>query len=265
MAINGGTEYRITAIASNTSLTVTPAPGTLSTRQAIFGPGDMLAVIGSNFCTVAGNNLIGSATFGMGLSLGGNSGQCGNNIIRDNVISYSGKNGINISWDSGSGILTGNLIANNRIINAGNGGETAIGVTDRIAIYLASQSTGNLIQTFVNGNFVESATGTDATQYWLGTDSNITAGNVIVGVNQAFSMGASGEYGSASGYTYTYVRATSSTFANLPAGTTAQSSLRFVQGAAPTSPVDGDMWREDNSNTGLKIRINGVTKTITVS
>ncbi len=63
----------------------------------------------------------------------------------------------------------------------------------------------------------------------------------------------------------TYVRATSSTFANLPAGTTAKSSLRFVQGAAPTSPVDGDMWREDNTNTGLKIRINGVTKTITVS
>lgn len=55
------------------------------------------------------------------------------------------------------------------------------------------------------------------------------------------------------------------TFLNLAAGTTAASPLRFVQGAAPTSPVDGDMWREDNTNTGLKIRINGVTKTITVS
>ena len=32
-----------------------------------------------------------------------------------------------------------------------------------------------------------------------------------------------------------------------------------------SSPQDGDLWREDNTNTGLKIRINGVTKTITVS
>ena len=55
-----------------------------------------------------------------------------------------------------------------------------------------------------------------------------------------------------------------STFLNLAAGTTAAAPLRFVEGVAPTSPVDGDMWREDNTNTGLKIRINGVTKTITV-
>ena len=33
---------------------------------------------------------------------------------------------------------------------------------------------------------------------------------------------------------------------------------------APVSPSDGDIWREDNTNTGLKIRINGVTKTIAV-
>jgi hypothetical protein len=31
------------------------------------------------------------------------------------------------------------------------------------------------------------------------------------------------------------------------------------------SPTDGDIWRDDNTNTGLKIRIDGVTKTITVS
>lgn len=30
-------------------------------------------------------------------------------------------------------------------------------------------------------------------------------------------------------------------------------------------PADGDIWREDNTNTGLKIRINGTTKTIVVS
>lgn len=55
------------------------------------------------------------------------------------------------------------------------------------------------------------------------------------------------------------------TFLNLAAGTTGVSPLRFIQGVAPTSPVDGDMWRQDNTNTGWKIRINGVTKTVTVS
>lgn len=58
---------------------------------------------------------------------------------------------------------------------------------------------------------------------------------------------------------------TTTSFFTLAAGTTAKSALRFIQGAAPTSPVDGDVWREDNTNTGLKVRINGVTKTFTVA
>lgn len=46
--------------------------------------------------------------------------------------------------------------------------------------------------------------------------------------------------------------------------TTTASSFKLPQGSAPTSPADGDVWREDNTNTGLKIRVNGVTKTITL-
>lgn len=34
--------------------------------------------------------------------------------------------------------------------------------------------------------------------------------------------------------------------------------------AAPSSPADGDVWREDNTNTGLKIRVNGLTKTFSL-
>lgn len=49
------------------------------------------------------------------------------------------------------------------------------------------------------------------------------------------------------------------------ATTTARASMNLPTGAAPTAPVDGDIWREDNTNTGLKIRVNGVTKTITLS
>lgn len=51
----------------------------------------------------------------------------------------------------------------------------------------------------------------------------------------------------------------------MTAPTTAYASFNLPTGSAPTSPVDGDVWRQDNTNTGLKIRVNGVTKTITLS
>lgn len=43
---------------------------------------------------------------------------------------------------------------------------------------------------------------------------------------------------------------------NTPAGTTGASSLRIPHGAAPTAPVDGDMW---TTTAGLFARINGAT------
>lgn len=46
------------------------------------------------------------------------------------------------------------------------------------------------------------------------------------------------------------------TVLNLPAGTTAISSLRVPHGAAPTTPVNGDIW---TTTAGLFVRINGVT------
>jgi hypothetical protein len=49
------------------------------------------------------------------------------------------------------------------------------------------------------------------------------------------------------------------------AGTTARAQIKLNVGVAPTTPVDGDIWLESNTNTGLKIRINGVTKTITLA
>ena len=52
--------------------------------------------------------------------------------------------------------------------------------------------------------------------------------------------------------------AITTTFFNLPASTTAASSLRVAHGAAPTSPVNGDIWT--TSAGGLFGRINGVTQ-----
>jgi hypothetical protein len=56
--------------------------------------------------------------------------------------------------------------------------------------------------------------------------------------------------------------ASSTTALNLPAGVTGVSSLRIAHGAAPSAPVDGDMW---STTAGLFIRINGVTKTVTLT
>jgi len=44
-----------------------------------------------------------------------------------------------------------------------------------------------------------------------------------------------------------------------PASTTSQASLTIPHGAAPSSPVNGDVW---TTTSGLLIRINGVTKTV---
>ena len=52
---------------------------------------------------------------------------------------------------------------------------------------------------------------------------------------------------------------------SLPASISSRPSLHIDVGTTPSSPADGDMWLESNTNTGLKIRINGVTKTITLS
>jgi len=47
-----------------------------------------------------------------------------------------------------------------------------------------------------------------------------------------------------------------------PASAAAGAGLRVVHGAAPTAPVNGDMW---TTTAGLFVRINGVTKTVTTT
>lgn len=52
---------------------------------------------------------------------------------------------------------------------------------------------------------------------------------------------------------------------DIAASTTAQALMRLRVGPAPTAPNDGDVWLESNTTTGLKIRIAGVTRTITLT
>jgi hypothetical protein len=57
----------------------------------------------------------------------------------------------------------------------------------------------------------------------------------------------------------------STTWMKFAAAAAANSQINLSVGGPPTSPLDGDIWLESNTNTGLKIRIAGVTKTVTVS
>jgi hypothetical protein len=52
---------------------------------------------------------------------------------------------------------------------------------------------------------------------------------------------------------------------HIAASTTASALMRLTVGPAPSAPNDGDIWLESNDLTGLKIRINGNTRTITIS
>ena len=49
---------------------------------------------------------------------------------------------------------------------------------------------------------------------------------------------------------------------DLRASTTADAIMRLRVGSAPTAPNDGDLWLENNTSTGLKIRLNGNTYTV---
>lgn len=52
---------------------------------------------------------------------------------------------------------------------------------------------------------------------------------------------------------------------HMGAGNANFAQLLLPVSVAPSVPIDGQIWREDNTNTGLKIRVNGVTKTVTLA
>jgi hypothetical protein len=55
------------------------------------------------------------------------------------------------------------------------------------------------------------------------------------------------------------------TYSQFQASTTAYAAFNIPVGNVPAAPIDGDVWRQDDTLTGLKIYINGATHTITVT
>lgn len=89
-------------------------------------------------------------------------------------------------------------------------------------------------------------------------DANADGGIIASNTSAGVSLNVVTDNSTA--HTITYLNETISRLGRavvLPAGTTAAASIRLPHGAAPTSPVDGDMWT--TSAGGLFVRINGVT------
>ena len=143
---------------------------------------------------------------------------------------------------------------------AGSSGAGALVVAGGISAGAASYFGGAVTATetlrVTNGalyTYGESGNATDGLLYF-----NSQANNYIYGSGSQLAF-----------YTAAMLRATiastGTTFAGTviaPAATASLAPLRIPHGTAPTSLTDGDMW---TTTAGLFIRINGVTKTVTLT
>ena len=68
ITLNNGTEYLITAKASNTSLTVNASPGTLTNTPAVIGDGDLISVANLGHSLVTNNTVTGGGAGGIVVS-----------------------------------------------------------------------------------------------------------------------------------------------------------------------------------------------------
>lgn len=154
---------------------------------------------------------------------------------------------------------------------------TAVGLQ---SLFSLTDGTFNTAIGFESLNNVNSGIGNIAVGYRAG--NNVTTGdyNVVIGYDiDAQSATANGQLSIANaifGVDNTGTGTTLSTGGigiyvasptaalDIIAGTTSRASLRIRKGVAPTAPNDGDIWYDDAAET-LHVRINGVTRTFTVT
>jgi len=159
------------------------------------------------------------------------------------------------SANAGALVLTGGLSAGNNSNASYFGGAVTVNAISGINALAA----GTQLATFessVNGAAVELIT--------KGKNSGGTARQANTGINRFAD-----DVWSLSNGTTEHLRVSlttgAATFAGTviaPAATASLAPLRIPHGTAPTSPTNGDMW---STTAGLFIRINGVTKTVTLT
>ena len=230
------------------------------------------------------------------VGLGYNVGYALTSGVGDTFIGYSSASGFTTSQyntfvgqSTGTGATSGNqncLFGANATITSGVNSSIAMGAysqaTSSNQLVAGSSSGGASITDVVFGVGSESSsifnTGFTlrATNVATGQSNQASSASLIlagakgtgtgVGGDIIFKVALAGSTGSTQNSYATKATLSGTTGSlNFSGSTTAGAQINLATGSAPTSPVDGDIWREDNTNTGLKIRINGVTKTVTVT
>lgn len=157
LVLPNGTEHRISAVSSSTNMTVDPVPPTTSAQlRAIAGSGDLIGVQECEYIRVVGNVISGGVTYGTGGgTMSGSTKACNYCEWSGNIISNTGKNGLNLSQAGAS--VSNCTISNNKLTLTGSGGtgtSTAYLLPDfdTAAIGLTQGSPNSLINTRIYGN-----------------------------------------------------------------------------------------------------------------
>lgn len=173
------------------------------------------------------------------------------------VVSITGVGGIttfatglssSLTVADGHTMTAGGIFAGiNNVVSVGNsGGNIIYGINTSVT------STGNVTNLYGSNVSVVASSGTVATLY--GLYINISGAATVTTKYGIYVNSTAPSY--MAGSLHIGVAVTATTTLGLAAGTTGVSSLRIPHGAAPTTPVDGDMW---TTTAGLYIRINGTT------
>jgi hypothetical protein len=187
LVVNGGREFRILDVTSNTSMTVEGTLPTLSDAQASYGSGDLIGLISCQDVSVEGNLINYTATYGMGCSTMGLDASNGNILFQNNSIRFAGKNAISVSKEHpGKGQTVLVSVLGNMILNAGYAGGVA--PNDRAAIILQSPVAGALSGVLLDGNSGVSYDGEGQTMQLVLRTGEVREGDRVMGANLAVGM-----------------------------------------------------------------------------
>lgn len=245
------------------------------------GTGSFAATIGANkvtlaqMATLAANSIIGNNTAGAVTPIALSTSQVKTllslNLVENTALStWTGATSVTTLGTITTGTWTGTTIA---VLNGGTGVTTKTG-TGSVVLSAAPALTGTTTCVALTASGVLTANlgvviggGTDvAGKLYFRSDFGIALrGNTASSYDLSFLSTAGA---------YLFRNPTGTNNLELPAPTTmfdllatvasatGTAGFRLPHGAAPTSPVNGDMW---TTTAGLFVRINGVTKTVTLT
>ena len=250
-----GQEYHVTAKASDTSMTVDPAPGTLSGVAAVIGTADGVGINTSSYCNFNDNIVMYAASFGVGVAAGGDAYWAAFNKFSNNIIAHTGKTGMVALWESGTGVVLANSITGNTFYNCGSGSS---GDLDSSAIVVYSGTLDKVLQTQISGNIVSAPSGTGQTKYMLGIGPNSSPGSVRVESNSTFNV-VNGDaiYNAGNAVAITNSAASPGLVIN---GHFLINQRSFAGGALSAGIYGHDRWKADTG--GANYSVSGATVTI---